>query len=149
MSAPPFPEVRSPRVGPVPRHPFPWWLLPVTLGMLGAITLLWRVTGPTPPPVPPVIAAAPPVVQTVLVVATATGTPAPTQTPDVVTATPTTTPPYPFCGPKLAPGTTCLAIPKSPTPPPLPTCKADLTSFGETCTMPGEPGLTDGSETTQ
>lgn len=115
----------------------------------GAILLArWSGSGGNAPAPAPVVMA--PLAVTVVVTATATPTVAVTQTPYVVTATPTNTAlAYPFCDYALPAGTACLAVPKSPTPPPLPTCKADLTSFGSVCTVPGDPGLTDGSQETQ
>jgi hypothetical protein len=149
MNDPPFSEVRSRELGPFPRRPFPWWLLPVTIAMLGALALLWRLTAPAP--VPPAMAA--PVVETVerVVTATATATPAWTQTPRIVTATATAMPTsYPFCDEGAHAGDVCVPVARRVSPTAVPTCSPpEGTTHQTLCRVPGDPDVTSANGETQ
>jgi hypothetical protein len=153
-TAPPFTEVHSLRLGPFPRRAFPWWLLPVTIGMLGALALLWRVTEPAPSM--PVIAqsAAQPVtvdfgpVNTAIALALATGTPTATP-PPTATATQIVTfaDQYGYCAPDSPAGAVCVPNrPQAITPTAVPTCYPGTMAM--LCQVPGDPDLTSGEQKT-
>jgi hypothetical protein len=154
-SVPPFPDVRSPRVGPIPRRPFPWWLIPVTFGLLGLLMLAWRMSEPAATIVWPTGQAQVQAinvnfdpVNTVIAqlaqspIPLATDSPTATHTPVVTDAER-----YGYCTPSMPMGTLCMPYPQpTQTPLPVATCYADSTSL---CRIPGDPEITGGNADTK
>jgi hypothetical protein len=158
MTAPPFPEVPSPRLGPFPRRSNAWPFLAFLCIVVIGAKLLWidqpplspaAQSGSTLPSAPVSVAFDAGPVNTAIALALATATPTLTPVPTATATTAITLAmTYGYCAPSSPAGTVCVPNRPTPvTPPAIPTCYPGTLAM--LCQVPGDPNLTSANGETQ